>query len=591
MCWLGGGSSPLARGLPRSGGARPGPIRIIPARAGFTAPRRRLARRSSDHPRSRGVYARGHSDAVHPSGSSPLARGLLSGRYRPLRSTRIIPARAGFTSAQWFHVKHVRDHPRSRGVYSAPTSPGPRPRGSSPLARGLHHPRPQQERERRIIPARAGFTQHTNSPLHSPQDHPRSRGVYRPLCRTNQNVSGSSPLARGLLYPHKSVYPITRIIPARAGFTGHHCPHGRPLRDHPRSRGVYSAAPPPSAPQWWIIPARAGFTPVGVHARAAARDHPRSRGVYGWSSTMRPTCRGSSPLARGLPHSAPSNTVQLRIIPARAGFTPATRPEPRRAGDHPRSRGVYALLKAGAYTGNGSSPLARGLHAGRPPQGQGGGIIPARAGFTIHPRGAGSRPADHPRSRGVYCPSRTGPTPARGSSPLARGLPLFDAAAGGDLRIIPARAGFTGRCGRPGALPQDHPRSRGVYPGRLSGPPPTCWIIPARAGFTSRGSPPRSRILDHPRSRGVYARTPPRSPTSTGSSPLARGLPRSRGGAVQHRRIIPARAGFTLANPWNPNEPVVYQTPAAFTADPGPAPPSCGSAVVVPRWTTTPSGA
>ena len=43
--------------------------------------------------------------------------------------------------------------------------------------------------------------------------------------------------------------------------------------------------------------------------------------------------------------------------------------------------------------------------------------------------------------------------------------------------------------------------------------------------------------------------------------------------------IIPARAGFTLADPWNPNEPTLYQTPAAFTADLGPAPPGRDSAV------------
>ena len=78
-------------------------------------------------------------------------------------------------------------------------------------------------------------------------------------------------------------------------------------------------------------------------------------------------------------------------------------------------------------------------------------------------------------------------------------------------------------------------------------------------------------VQDHPRSRGVYSR--------------------HEGAHDDIARIIPARAGFTLADPWNPNEPVLYQTPAAFTADPGSAPPSCGSAVVVPRWTTTPSGA
>ena len=72
----------------------------------------------------------------------------------------------------------------------------------------------------------------------------------------------------------------------------------------------------------------------------------------------------------------------------------------------------------------GSSPLARGLPArskwGLPFVW----IIPARAGFTIHPRGAGARPADHPRSRGVY--------------------PIPNDLVQDQEGIIPARAGFTG---------------------------------------------------------------------------------------------------------------------------------------------------
>ena len=58
----------------------------------------------------------------------------------------------------------------------------------------------------------------------------------------------------------------------------------------------------------------------------------------------------------------------------------------------------------------------------------------------------------------------------------------------------------------------------------------------------------------------------------TGSSPLARGLLRAQRSVSAVPGIIPARAGFTaLADPWNPNEPVLYQTPVAFTADLGPA--------------------
>ena len=49
-------------------------------------------------------------------------------------------------------------------------------------------------------------------------------------------------------------------------------------------------------------------------------------------------------------------------------------------------------------------------------------------------------------------------------------------------------------------------------------------IIPARAGFTAVGRLPVRRHGDHPRSRGVYARVPQGPRTCAGSSPLARGL-------------------------------------------------------------------
>ena len=53
---------------------------------------------------------------------------------------RIIPARAGFTPSTPSSTPPSRDHPRSRGVYFSFSAAIPRPRGSSPLARGLRGP-------------------------------------------------------------------------------------------------------------------------------------------------------------------------------------------------------------------------------------------------------------------------------------------------------------------------------------------------------------------------------------------------------------------------------------------------------------------
>ena len=133
-------------------------MRIIPARAGFTPTEINDLISGRDHPRSRGVYPGGRHPAGHRVGSSPLARGLPGDDPAPAECGGIIPARAGFTLAEIGDLKARKDHPRSRGVYSGGKSPKDQVKGSSPLARGLRHPRDYAIAEGRIIPARAGFT-------------------------------------------------------------------------------------------------------------------------------------------------------------------------------------------------------------------------------------------------------------------------------------------------------------------------------------------------------------------------------------------------------------------------------------------------
>ena len=173
---------------------------------------------------------------------------------------------------------------------------------------------------------------------------------------------------------------------------------------------------------------------------------------------------------------------------------------------------------------------------------------------------------DHPRSRGVYWTRRQLSRMDDGSSPLARGLLLWQALVIGAPRIIPARAGFTFLVCLVVFGCADHPRSRGVYsifravvPGdggssplarglRSRGCPAASpgRIIPARAGFTTRLRRACSPGPDHPRSRGVYAGAGQCVLTQTGSSPLARGLPLGDTALRRRERIIPARAGFTF---------------------------------------------
>ena len=253
-----------------------------------------------------------------------------------------------------------------------------------------------------------------------------------------------------------------------------------------------------------IIPARAGFTFSPTLALECPADHPRSRGVYSSPPRPRSDPRGSSPLARGLPLLTAQKGAPHGIIPARAGFTGDVRERLHADPDHPRSRGVYLAAAVVPAVREGSSPLARGLRLRRDEAVGGDGIIPARAGFTTSPNCHPICPRDHPRSRGVYLNASYGPSSVAGSSPLARGLP----------------SRF------PNAVPE-----RG--------------IIPARAGFTDEAIPASYDGWDHPRSRGVYEGQCAVCERDLGSSPLARGLLWDAAADAEHRRIIPARAGFT----------------------------------------------
>ena len=236
-------------------------------------------------------------------GSSPLARGLPSELLTLSLAAGIIPARAGFTVSRYASSRDQPDHPRSRGVYDTPSRPCVGRGGSSPLARGLLIGFPPCQAYSGIIPARAGFTERLSYSSRVMADHPRSRGVYPSYSAGPGTVPGSSPLARGLQPQYDVLRIQPGIIPARAGFTARHFSRTSPMKDHPRSRGVYPWRKKFPCSISGIIPARAGFTVSAQRVGRGDQDHPRSRGVYGREGKRAAGSVGSSPLARGLPNT------------------------------------------------------------------------------------------------------------------------------------------------------------------------------------------------------------------------------------------------------------------------------------------------
>ena len=172
------GSSPHTRGLLHRVEAAGHADRIIPAHAGFTVMPCRSIKHWEDHPRTRGVYVCDGVGFGQEAGSSPHTRGLLDVFQEGTEISWIIPAHAGFTWRSPNIIGNIEDHPRTRGVYHSCGIPSREMRGSSPHTRGLRTSILNAVSSTRIIPARAGFTRYYRTRPRGSTDHPRTRGVY-----------------------------------------------------------------------------------------------------------------------------------------------------------------------------------------------------------------------------------------------------------------------------------------------------------------------------------------------------------------------------------------------------------------------------
>ena len=179
----------------------------------------------------------------------------------------------------------------------------------------------------------------------------------------------------------------------------------------------------PAAQLSGIIPALAGNTASQPSAGWRPRDHPRSRGEYHSVLTLGRQTIGSSPLSRGIPGLKRLQQHTVRIIPALAGNTGRANADQSDGADHPRSRGEYPPVARATTSGDGSSPLSRGILPCVSRNCLLKRIIPALAGNTD--------PTNQPRML---------PT---GSSPLSRGIQPGNTAGLERERIIPALAGNT----------------------------------------------------------------------------------------------------------------------------------------------------
>jgi|GEM_PF-49196 len=437
------GSSPLARGGHRGHPRRLRRHGLIPARAGRTGEQFYNPTTIRAHPRSRGADGDGRPELHDKGGSSPLARGGLVRLGADGERQGLIPARAGRTGSATRASQGTRAHPRSRGADTRIATMSCWARGSSPLARGGHHPDFPDHTREGLIPARAGRTCRSSRTRCAKRAHPRSRGADVESSSRVAGMRGSSPLARGGLLPSSRVYPTSGLIPARAGRTARVLDSDDPAGAHPRSRGADALAGPEPVPA-------TGSSPLARGGRRSRRDR---HGLHGLiparagrttAPTPRPCCRRAHPRSRGadLPARA-ARRADPGLIPARAGRTRGHLRGRRPRGAHPRSRGADGDGRPELHDKGGSSPLARGGLTGGSWGGLGWGLIPARAGRTSQEQSQRAPIRAHPRSRGADIRVVTIDGEPWGSSPLARGGPHPRHRRPEVLRLIPARAGRT----------------------------------------------------------------------------------------------------------------------------------------------------
>ena len=152
------GSSPLTRGKPATYQVTAKLGGLIPAHAGKTCHSISSSGRVTAHPRSRGEndFLRPVFRA-HP-GSSPLTRGKRRLDLSSAARDGLIPAHAGKTLNRLKMALYDVAHPRSRGENVIWKSASSTSQGSSPLTRGkLGYRAPRVARDG-LIPAHAGKT-------------------------------------------------------------------------------------------------------------------------------------------------------------------------------------------------------------------------------------------------------------------------------------------------------------------------------------------------------------------------------------------------------------------------------------------------
>ena len=213
------GSSPRGRGKQDPRAVVADIAGLIPAWAGKTVPRGRIAVSVSAHPRVGGENPASTLGVSMGAGSSPRGRGKHPGHYSPPSRLRLIPAWAGKTMSVSFVVGAAGAHPRVGGENIQAAVSVVVEWGSSPRGRGKRRSFPDRGNAKGLIPAWAGKTLDPRICQAGRAAHPRVGGENVVAETKNFSRAGSSPRGRGKPRSHKRKEHWPRLIPAWAGKT------------------------------------------------------------------------------------------------------------------------------------------------------------------------------------------------------------------------------------------------------------------------------------------------------------------------------------------------------------------------------------
>ena len=219
-------------------------------------------------------------------------------------------------------------------------------------------------------------------PRRAHRAHPRPCGEHAVQTSTHTSDLGSSPPVRGARVDAETSPPLAGLIPARAGSTYSDIQQDPSLWAHPRPCGEHfssfsivsfvSGSSPPvrgaqitpgcQIPECGLIPARAGSTLMCDWKPGPRWAHPRPCGEHVEVPCETDDSWGSSPPVRGARIVSIEDYVFPGLIPARAGSTVHHEEIFENDRAHPRPCGEHNLRTPSRLFRSGSSPPVRGAH-------------------------------------------------------------------------------------------------------------------------------------------------------------------------------------------------------------------------------------